>query len=477
MTTDTRIPAFAVLGHPNEGKSSVVSTLAEDDRVPISPIPGETRKCREYPVMVDGKEIIRFIDTPGFQQPRQTLRWMQAYTEDTQRIIDAFIAGHAHDPDFEDDCELSKPLAQGAGIIYVVDGSRPLRNTDVDEMEILRMTGLPRMAVINIKEKEETSFLNDWRSEALRHFNTIRIFDAHQATYVERMDLLESLKRIDPAWQPALARVISAFQQDWEQRLKDTAAVILELIDAVLGHGVQKTCRDPDQIKAVSKQLFDQFQEDISRMEGSAHQKIRKRFKHNIFHRALPARSILNEDLFSEKSWRVLGMTRWQLAAAAGAGGGALGAKIDLALAGHSLGVFTALGGLIGVGSALMGAREAASISVKGLPIGSVRIRVGAAKNDQLLYILIDRGLVYASHAMNWAHSRRDQTPSEKIKASTGKAGFTSQWELSHKKLFARYFQAARKKDALKKEQIRPDALRLLTDILQKISTSAQTVL
>ena len=28
------IPVFAIIGHPNEGKSSVLSTLAEDDSVP-----------------------------------------------------------------------------------------------------------------------------------------------------------------------------------------------------------------------------------------------------------------------------------------------------------------------------------------------------------------------------------------------------------------------------------------------------------
>ncbi len=468
MTMEMQIPIFAVLGHPNEGKSSVVSTLTEDDRVPVSPFPGETRKCREYPVTVDGNEIIRFVDTPGFQQPRRTLQWMQAYSEDLRRMPADFIAAHIDDPDFEDDRELMAPLAQGAGVIYVADGSRPLRQNDIFEMEILRMTGLPRMAVINIKEKDQTAFLDDWKFKTLRHFNTIRVFDAHSATYAERIDLLESLKSIDPDWQPALAKVISAFQKDWEQRLKDTAAAILDLTRQVLGHSLRKGCRDKSRIKTVSKQLFEQFQKDIQAMEASAHQRIRKRFKHNIFQCELPARSILHEDLFSEKSWRVLGMTPWQLAAAAGAGGGMVGAKIDLALAGHSLGVFTALGGLIGVGSALLGAREAASISVKGLPIGSVRIRVRTTKNNQLLYILMDRGLIYASHVMNWAHSRRDRIPAEEVKAETGKSGFTARWDAPRKKLFARYFQTLRKKDTLGAERLRPEVMRILTETLRR---------
>lgn len=73
----TAIPEFAVLGHPNEGKSSVVSTLTEDDGIGVSRVPGETTVSRAYTVKIDNREIIRFVDTPGFQMPRQTLAWFR----------------------------------------------------------------------------------------------------------------------------------------------------------------------------------------------------------------------------------------------------------------------------------------------------------------------------------------------------------------------------------------------------------------
>src|SRR5512145_1699647 len=97
------VPEFAIIGHPNEGKSSVLSTLAEDDSVRISPIPGETVVCQAFPVRIDGREIIRFIDTPGFQNPRQTLQWLQAYQGPEERMLAAFIAAHKDDPAFRDD--------------------------------------------------------------------------------------------------------------------------------------------------------------------------------------------------------------------------------------------------------------------------------------------------------------------------------------------------------------------------------------
>ena len=167
---NTAIPEFAIIGHPNEGKSSVLSTLAEDDSVRVSPIPGETVVCQTFPVRIDGREVIRFIDTPGFQNPRRVLQWLQAHQGPEASMLADFIAAHRYDSDFHDDCELLGPVATGAGVIFVVDGSRPIRHVDRAEMEILRLSGAPRMAVINCKD-EETGYLDDWQNAFRRHFS------------------------------------------------------------------------------------------------------------------------------------------------------------------------------------------------------------------------------------------------------------------------------------------------------------------
>ena len=84
-------PEIAILGHPNEGKSSVLSTLAEDDSVRISPIPGETTQCRTFPVTIDGKEILRFTDTPGFQFPNQLLNALESCTGNSDARLQALF--------------------------------------------------------------------------------------------------------------------------------------------------------------------------------------------------------------------------------------------------------------------------------------------------------------------------------------------------------------------------------------------------
>ena len=67
-------PRFAIVGHPNKGKSSIVATLAEDDAVAISPHPGTTTQARTYPMRLDGNVLYELIDTPGFQRAREVTR-------------------------------------------------------------------------------------------------------------------------------------------------------------------------------------------------------------------------------------------------------------------------------------------------------------------------------------------------------------------------------------------------------------------
>ena len=73
------VPRFAIVGHPNKGKSSIVATLAEDDAVAISPHPGTTTQARAYPMRLDGETLYELVDTPGFQRARETLAWLEAH--------------------------------------------------------------------------------------------------------------------------------------------------------------------------------------------------------------------------------------------------------------------------------------------------------------------------------------------------------------------------------------------------------------
>jgi len=467
MQPDT-IPEFAIVGHPNEGKSSVLSTLAEDDSVRISATPGETIVCQQFPVIIDGREIIRFIDTPGFQNPKKVLHQLQSLRDETDDTIGAFRERNISNPEFREDCELLLPITQGAGIIYVVDGSRPVRSVDRAEMEILRLTGLPRMAVINSKDAT-TDFIEQWKDEFRKCFNVFRVFNAHTANYTQRIELLESLKNIDPDWQAILDTVIAAFKKDWAQRNLASAGIITEMLHECLSYKIVRNPGDSGDTDRIKADMRDAYEKNIRKIEARSHHKIRSLFKHNIFNYDLPTRSILHEDLFSESTWKFLGLSRYQQIAAAGIGGAGIAAALDAATVGTSFGLFAALGAIAGATWAALGGKGLAQTRIMGIPLGGREIQIGPVKNIQFLYILLDRSLIYYAHISNWAHGRRDYDTGRQDSAQSG---YAAQWDSGARDICSTFFKEATRSNGGSVPDAEKKLKDLIIDQLQKISRS-----
>lgn len=466
------IPEFAIMGHPNEGKSSVLSTLAEDDSVRVSDTPGETRACRSFPVIIDGKELLRFTDTPGFQNPARVLAELRSRMPTQSDPLRSFREFAAQIPELHDDRELLAPVTQGAGIIYVVDGSRPVRHVDRMEMEILRLTGKPRMAIINNKDNE-SRYLEDWKLEFRKNFNSSRTFNAHRATYAERIHLLEALKSIDQDWQQVLGEVVDAIKKDWSARNKTSAAIITSLLQDALSLSVLQEIGDESQLTEKREKLLKRYNSKLGTLEKQAHQKLRNLYKHNIFNYQLPPHSLLHTEILDERSWQLLGMTKTQIALVGTLGGAAAGLGLDAATMGLSFGVFTALGGALGGLGAIWGSDNlAGERKFLGIPLpslGGEQLQLGPAQNINLLFVLLNRSFLYYQHTINWAHGRRDYPSS--TECSDGKySGFTRNWSSENMQICQKFFRAVQKNGAAHEEE---EKMReLIIETLDHISKS-----
>ncbi len=72
----SRTPALklAIVGRPNVGKSSIINSLTQSQRVIVSPIPGTTRDAVDVPfeIETDGaRQTYVLIDTAGMRKPRR----------------------------------------------------------------------------------------------------------------------------------------------------------------------------------------------------------------------------------------------------------------------------------------------------------------------------------------------------------------------------------------------------------------------
>ncbi len=442
------IPTFAVIGHPNEGKSSVVSTLTENDRIMITSTPGETRQAKEFPIEVDGKVILNFIDTPGFQHTTKILKWFEKYQKDNKSaegVLDAFLEEFGNSKSFHHDVQLLKPIADDAAVIFVVDASHPLRKHDKYEMEILRLIGCPRMALINSKEAD-SAYLQDWKSELNRHYNIIREFNAHHAAFAERIKLLEALKAMQQDWESDLSTAIDALKENWQSRLSEAADNICAMIEKIISYKetalLDEEKKDEEEFKI---DLLVSYKKNISKIETRCHNSIRKLFRHDVFESELETKVMFGEnDLFATDTWRILGLSRLQLTTASSLTGAAGGAAVDLALPGLTFGIFSAGGALVGGLSAFFGAKSISNIRIGknrwSLKLGGKKLQLGPLKKDSpLIYIIIDRALLYFNTISQWSHARRQDNPY--IIQITDQPWLTRNWQKNERTILARYFK------------------------------------
>jgi len=191
---------------------------------------------------------------------------------------------------------------------------------------------------------------------------------------------------------------------------------------------------------------------------------------HNFFEYHLSEYSILRHDLFSKQTWEVLGLTKQQLAAAGAVIGGTAGAVLDTAAAGMTFGIFTAMGGALGAGSAWFGGKKMTRVKKAGIRFGQDKLQLGPSKNIQLLYILIDRVLIYYSHIVNRSHGRRD-LQNESQQNENGKKGYSTDFSTNQKKICSRYFKVVSGQSLIKDKNAISDFEKFIESMLNKIST------
>jgi hypothetical protein len=262
--------------------------------------------------------------------------------------------------------------------------------------------------------------------------------------------------------------VISTFQRDWQERSHRTAELILEFLCDVLDYHATATFGIKDDETSIKKKLTLTYMDHVSRKEQQTRKAIRTLYKHNIFDLELPPHSILEEDLFSDRTWDFLGLTDKQLVLAGAISGATIGAGIDLAAAGISFGVFSALGGILGAAGTLLKGKDLVdSFELLGFKVGGESIQVGPARNIQLVFILIDRCLLFTSHVINWAHGRRDYDQNLLLKEQDGdKKGFTSNWSSDDRKVCSQFFHALQKQDG---ETLEKTSARLYEIIVRQL--------
>ena len=457
-------PSFALVGRVNKGKSTILATLVEEDRnayVRISLIPGETIACQPTSIKIGSETLVTFIDTPGFSNAPEALAWLETHhgknsTAARLDTVRAFVDAHRGDDHFHGECTLLEPVLAGAGILYVVDASKPFRPDFLAEMEILRWTGRPRMALLN-HISADADFSGDWKIHLGEFFNLTREFNANHARFEERIRLLRQLLEIEEDSRPALEKTIRLLEQQWNQRRSEAADVIIDLLKDCLSFRTRLNVatgsieRDYQKEKAVTE-LKEKYSREIAELEKKHHKKLLEIYRHTVAPEIAAAAPGIG-DLFADEIWQLLGLDKTQLAIGGAIAGAIGGSALDALLGGSTLGMGTLIGGTIGAAAPLLGGKSLARIKVDipFLPagkaaIGGVQLSAGPPRNPNFPWILLDRALLYYEHLLNRAHGRRDAFIIARNEGN--RAGYTTNFTSTRRNLFQRYFTKLLKNSA-----------------------------
>ena len=419
------IPAFAVVGRVNAGKTATLATLLEiddDELLRISATPGETTEVQSLPVRYNDEELLRLLDTPGFQQPIEAMK-------EIQRLAAGGVPGPAEIARFVKECRdrfpdearLLEPLAEGAGVIYVVDPGKPLRDSFLAEIEILRWAGRPRLALLNPQSEPAPEQEREWRERLGTAFNLVRTFDAHEARYDERRRLLEALLQIEEHHAGHIRNVIAAMENEMADRREEAAEAILDFLEKALTLRVSDPIdiRDrgiPSRMEKKRADLEARYFKKLADLEHDCLKRLLKTYRHHLLKPDIDPARHAGLNLAMAETWQKWGLNRWQLTAAGAVAGGAAGAAFDLGVGVHSLGAGTVIGAIGGGAAAFFKGGALPELRIIGGGFGRVRgdgqaMVAGPPQSPNFAWVLLDSMLIRHAGILARAHGRRDAAP------------------------------------------------------------------
>ena len=408
-------PVFAVVGHPNKGKSSIVATLAADDSVGIAPESGTTTRARKFPLRVDDEVLYVLVDTPGFQRARRALAWMKEHETTAAKhpeVVRRFVEAHQGTGEFNDERELLAAILDDAGILYVVDGSHPYGPEYEAEMEILRWTGRPSMALINPIGRAD--HVAEWEAALSQYFRVVRVFNAVTAEFEKRIDLLRAFGEIQEAWRQPLQRAVETLEADRARRRRRAARAISEMLAAMVTLSVHKRLaadEDPDRYRS---ELEMKYRDRLREIEQAERKNVEEIYQHFALKRRedeLPP-ELAEEDLFSERAWEIFGLKKRDFVAMGATGGAAAGVAFDLAAGGFTLGAATILGGVGGMIGGVAGyfsAQRLSQVKVLNLSAGRKELRCGPSKSLNLPFVALGRARLHHARVAGRTHAQRSE--------------------------------------------------------------------
>lgn len=341
---------IAVVGHTNAGKTSLLRTLTRRrDFGEVSERPGTTRHVEAVDLASDDGVVLRFLDTPGLEDPIGLLDALGPLRPDMtppQRIR-AMLATRAAQEAFEQEAKVLRALLDVDAALFVVDSREPVVAKFRCEAEILASCGKPVLPVLNFvrdpatREGDWAALLSAFGLHAQVRFDAVAPFDGGEA------QLYGALQALLPQRGDSL-RAMAAFIER-ERAARDEAGLRTVARTLIALAALRVTVAREELADAARKAaIVDDFRAEVLQRARHA---VNELLDLHAFARGDAELAMLPwldgrwaSDLFHPETLRDAGV-RLGKGAAIGAG---VGLAADVAMAGLSLGAAAALGATVG---------------------------------------------------------------------------------------------------------------------------------
>lgn len=384
---------LAVVGHTNAGKTSLLRTLTRRiDFGEVSDRPGTTRHVESVPLMLDGRPVLHFLDTPGLEDSTALmacLRRQDATLPPAERIR-AFLATPEAAGRFEQEAKVLRALLAAEAAFYVIDSRDPVLPKHRAELEALSWCARPVLPVLNFvrdatsREADWTAALSDYGLHAIVRFDAVAPFSgSEQRLYRDLAMLLRPREAL-------LAEVADNLAFERLERRRASLAEIAALLVATAATRRTLPRERLEDAKARAREV-DAFRAAVlarARACITALLEIQAFAPGDARLDALPwLDGRWESDVFNGEA---LGRAGQALGTGALIGAG-IGLAADAALAGLSLGAAATLGAAVGGAAAqgFSGVGHAVANLVRGRVDLTVEDEVLALLADQMLALLL----------------------------------------------------------------------------------------
>ncbi len=344
---------LAVVGHTNTGKTSLLRTLSRDSRFgEVSSRPATTRHVEAAHLIVGGQVALELYDTPGIEDPIALLELLESLNQPSERLdgperIGRFLALPEASRRFEQEAKVLRQMLQSDAAVYVIDARDPVLAKHRDELEILRLCGIPLLPLLNFLADGQAREA-DWRDALARAgLHAVVRFDTVAPARDGEGLLYEKLATLLDTHRDTLAALIASHETDARRRHQAALSLLAELLINVAA------CRDS---------VASDAPPILARAIESLNQRVRQEEQQCIdtlltLYRFTPDDLAASElPMDSEGRWRQdlfdpATLQDMGLKIAPGAAAGAMaGLGIDLMFGGMTLGAAAAWGALAGGG-------------------------------------------------------------------------------------------------------------------------------